>query len=100
MSEQSQLIDQLTAAIKKLSNTVNESMHIIINSIPYMEETMTITARKRDMIIDWHQHGYSISEIAEPLKISEQEVTDIIKQSEQPADKPDAGTNYDDVPLF
>lgn len=60
--------------------------------------TDTISAYKRDMILKWHEQGYSVTDTARLLKIPEQAVIDIIDQANKPAQPTTA--NAQDVPLF
>lgn len=38
-----------------------------------------VTARIRDMILDWHDKGISVDETANVLKLPENQISDIIK---------------------
>ena len=49
-----------------------------------------VTARIRDMILDWHDKGISVDETANVLKLPENQIIDIIKTGHptKPADTP------------
>lgn len=55
-----------------------------------------VTARIRDMILDWHDKGISVDETANVLKLPETQIIDIIKaghpkkQPEPPRPEPPA----------
>ncbi|BAQ31587.1 hypothetical protein [Bifidobacterium scardovii] len=55
-----------------------------------------VTARIRDMILDWHDKGISVDETANVLKLPENQISDIIKaghpkkQPEPPRPEPPA----------
>lgn len=60
--------------------------------------TDTISAYKRDMILKWHEQGYSVTDTARLLKIPEQAVIDIIDQANKPVEPQQAMA--EDMPLW
>ncbi|PKU90746.1 hypothetical protein CQR46_0942 [Bifidobacterium pseudolongum subsp. globosum] len=58
-----------------------------------------ISAHKRDMILKWHENGYSTAETANLLNLPEQVVKDVIKQATQPT-QPTPPADAQDIPLF
>lgn len=58
-----------------------------------------ISAHKRDMIMHWHNTGYSVDETARLLKLPHQAVIDVINHEHTPADTIHP-VGAQDVPLF
>lgn len=58
-----------------------------------------ISAHKRDMILKWHENGYSTAETARLLHIPQQAVIDTINNAHTPP-APQATPDAQDVPLF
>lgn len=59
-----------------------------------------ISERKREMIRNWARHGYSVPEIARPLRLSPQVVEDIVNGVDTAAPAHTQVAQMDCMPVF